>query len=195
MMRTVAITMAALLLGGLSGMGQSYYEYQFVFTGTAYQTNASGNIVGTPITDQTLLKDRARLGNITDLSTISIAYHINGNSLGDTVEVISNANGQVLAPEFGLYFGSDGSLGRTAVTNAMQTQQRRVDYIYTSNSSAFTFDNDDSVGVSMTTKSFVTTNGTTNAVISGTMSWGVAPQGTNGSILCIGNFSLGQPLF
>jgi hypothetical protein len=151
--------------------------------------------VGTPITEQTLLQDRARQGNITDLSTIAIAYHIDGNSLGDTVEIISSSSGEVIAPEFGLYFGSDASLGRTAVTNALQTAQKRVDYIYTPDNSTYTFDNDDSVGVAMTSKWLVTTNGATNAVISGVMSWAVEPQGTNGTILCIGSFSLGQPLF
>ncbi len=189
-----AITMAVFLCGQFTGMGEPFL-YQFIFIGKAYQTNASGNIVGTPITDQTFLQDRARQGNITDLSTIAIAYHINGNSLGDTVEIISSTNGQLMASQFGLYFGSDAALGRTAVTNALQTAQKRVDYIYTGNNSTYTFDDSHSVGVAMTSKSVVTSNGTTNAVISGVMSWGVAPQGTNGPILCIGSFSLGRPLF
>jgi hypothetical protein len=193
--RTFAITLAALLLGGLRCIGQSYYEYQFLFTGTAYQTNASGNLVGTPITDQTLLQSRAKQGNITNLSTVAIVYHIDGGApMGDTVDIIST-NGATLTTEFSFYYGSDAGLGRTAVTNAMQTQQRRLDYIYTFENSTYTFNNDDSIGLSMTTKSFTNTNAITNAVISGTMSWGVAPQGTNGPILCIGTFSLGQPLF
>jgi hypothetical protein len=195
MTQSFAVTGAALLIGWFGARGQSYSEYKFIFTGMAYETNASGKLVGTPITDQTLLQDRARLGGITDLSTISIVYHLNGNALGDTVDVISNDNGQVLVTEFGLYFGSDSGLGRTAVTNATQTQQMRADYIYTSNGSTYTFDNFDSVGLSITSKNFAITNGSTNAVISGSMSWGVAPQRTNGSILCIGNFSLGQPMF
>jgi hypothetical protein len=195
MTKSFAVAGAALLLGWFGANAQSYSEYKFIFSGTAYETNALGKLVGTPITDQTLLQDRAQLGGITDLSTISIVYHLNGNPLGDTVDVISNANGQVLVTELGLYYGSDPSLGRIAVTNAAQTQQRRVDYIYTSNGSTYTFDNDDSVGLSITSKNFVITNGSTNANICGTMSWGVQPQGTNGAILCTGKFSLGQPLF
>jgi hypothetical protein len=188
---------AVLLLGCwcCCGQGHSYFEYKFIFSGTAYETNAAGKLVGTPITDQTLLQDRARLGGITDLSTVAIVYHLDGNSLGDTVEVIASTNGQVLTSEFGLYFSSDSSLGRTAVTNAAQTQQIEADYIYTSNGSTYTFGNNDSVGLSITTKTFSITNGVTNAMISGSMSWGVEPQGTNGPILCIGNFSLGQPMF
>jgi hypothetical protein len=195
MTRSLAPIGAALLFGWFSASGQSYTEYKFIFSGKAYETNAAGKIVGTPITDQTLLQDRARLGGITDLSTISIVYHLNGNAQGDTVDVISNATGQVLVTELGLYYGSDSGLGRVAVANASQTQQRRIDYIYTSNGSTYTFDNDDSVGLCITSKNFVMTNGTTNASISGTMSWGVQPQGTNGPIVCTGTFSLGAPLF
>jgi len=193
--KSFAATVAALLLGWHGAQGQSFSEYKFIFSGTAYCTNALGKLVGAPITDQTLLQDRARLGGITDLSTVSIVYHLNGSTLGDTVDVISNANGQVLTTELGLYFGSDSGLGRTAVTNAAQTAQWRVDFLYTTNTSTYTFDNADSVGASMTSKSFVTTNGATNAIIQGSMSWGVQPQGTNGAILCTGNFLATQPLF
>jgi hypothetical protein len=194
-MNSLAVAGAALLLAWSGAHGQSYSEYKFIFSGTAYETNVLGKIVGTPITDQTLLQSRA--GNITDLSTISLVYHIDGdtNFGGDTVDVVSNANGQVLTTEFSLLFGSDTGLGRIAVTNAAQTQQMRVDYIYTFDNSTYTFDNDDSVGLSITSKNFVNTNGSTNAIITGTMSWGVEPQGTNGPIVCKGNFSVGPPLF
>jgi len=195
MTKAFAIAAITLMLGGTGAVAQSYSEYKFIFSGTSYQTNAVGKLVGTPITDQTLLQDRARIGNITDLSTVSIVYHINGNSLGDTVDVVSNSTGQVLVTELGLFYGSYGGLGRTAVTNAAQTEVRRMDYIYTFNNSTYTFNNDDSVGCSITSESFATTNGFTNAMIQGTMSWGVAPQKTNGPILCIGSFSLGQGVF
>ena len=107
-------------LNGFDAMGQSYVEYKFVFTGTAYETNAAGNIVGTPITDQTLLQSQAERLNITNLSTISIVYHIDGGlPYGDTVDVVSNATGETLTSEFGFYFGSDTSLGRYLFRNAV----------------------------------------------------------------------------
>ncbi len=147
MTNTFAIAAAALLLCGLNTNAQTHYEYKFVFSGTAYQTNSAGVIVATHITDQTLLRDRARLGNITNLNSISLVYHIGGGPpYGDTVDVISNATGQTLTTEFGFYFGSDSALGRTAVTNLLQTQQRRVDYIYTFSSSTYTYSNGDSRG-------------------------------------------------
>jgi hypothetical protein len=198
MLKTIPMAVAALLVIVFNAMGQSYYEYKFLFSGTAYQTNGSGNIVGTPITDQTLLQTQAQRLNITNLSTISMVYHINGGlPYGDTVDIISNATGQTLSYEFGFYFGSDTSLGRYAVTNANQTEQRRVDQIYTFNNTPYTYENSASLGAAFTCKRFlIDTNGNTNTFVEGAISWDVTPTGTNaGSILCIGNFTLGQPMF
>jgi hypothetical protein len=193
MSKAIAITAAALLFGGFNIHAQTYQMYKFVFSGTAYHTNAAGGIVASHITDQTLLQDRARQAGVTNLNTISLVYHINGDPLGDTVEVISNATGQTLTTEFGFYFGSDGGLGRIAVTNLTQTQQRRVDYIYTFDDSTYTYSNGDSVGAAFTSKSLVTRGKVTNAVISGTMSWDVIPSGTNlAPVVCVGTFSLGR---
>ena len=191
-----AIAFALLALGGGGVQAQSHDEYKFVFSGTAYQTNAAGTIVATHITDQTLLNDRARAGNIANLNTISLVYHINGGPpYGDTVDVISNANHQTLTTEFGFYFGSDAALGRTAVTNLLQTAERRVDYIYTFNSSTYSYSNGDSVGAAFTSKSLVKSGKITNAVISGTMSWSVIPTGANTKpMYCTGTFSLGKAI-
>jgi hypothetical protein len=192
------MTIAASVLGRFAVIGQSYYEYKFVFSGTAYQTNASGNIVGTPITDQTLLQSQAQRLNITNLSTISIVYHIDGGlPYGDTVDIISNATGKTLTYQFGFYFGSDTSLGRYAVTNAAQTEQRRVDQIYTFNNTPYSYENSASLGAAFTCKRFLTdTSGNTNTFVEGMLSWDVTPTGTNTCpVLCIGNFTLGQPMF
>lgn len=179
----------------MSASAQQYIEYQFVFRGTAYTTNETGNIVATPITDQTLLADRAAGGGITDLSTVAIVYHINGDPKGDTVEVVST-NGTSLAFEFGFWFGSDSSLGRSALTSGNSNEVRRVDYLYTLENSTYTHSNPDSIGAAFTTKRFLTdTNGNTNPTIEGTMTWGVVPQGTNGTIMCTGHFTLGKPMF
>lgn len=189
-----------LVCAEFSASGQTYTEYKFLFTGVAYATNASGNIVGTPITDQTLLKSRVIPGGITDLSTVAIVYHIGGDTNdiepGDTVDIIYTNSPTALTTEFSLWFGADAGHGRTAVTNAAQSEEWRADYIYTADNSSYTFDNDDSVGLCLTHKINVTpTNGYVNTSITGKMSWGVEPQGTNGPILCIGTFSLGEPMY
>jgi hypothetical protein len=189
-------TLAIASLTAFTASGQ-YYEYQFQFHGTAYQTNATGNIVGTPITDQTLLADRAYSGGITDLSTVAIVYHIGGGSLGDTIDIVNATNGATLTTEFGLYFGSSATYGRTAVTNATQTEERRVDYIYTFSNSGYTISNPDSVGAAFVTKRYLSDGaGHTNTVIDGTISWDALPHGTNNyNLVCVGSFTLGKPLF
>jgi len=197
-MKTVFTIGAAFLLGGSSLFSQSYYEYKFLFSGTAYHTDSSGTIVGAPITDQTLLQSQAQRLNITDLSTISLVYHLDGGPpYGDTVDVVSNANGQTLTTEFGFFFGSDLSLGRYAVTNAAQTEIRRVDQLYNFSSTTYTYGNSDSLGLAFTCKRFLSdTNGNLNTFVDGSMCWDVTPTGTNsGSLFCIGDFSLGQPMF
>jgi hypothetical protein len=201
--KTFGILVALFLWCGFNLPGQSYTEYKFIFNGMAYQTNSSGNISGTPITDQTLLQSQAQRLNITNLSTVSLVYHLNGGPpYGDTVDVISNATGQTLATEFGLYFGSQypgesGTLGRYAVTNAAQTEQRRVDQIYTFSDTFYTFQSSESLGASFTCKRFlVDTNGNTNMFIDGRLFWNVTPTGANvAPVLCSGQFTLGQPMF
>ncbi len=191
--KVVAMGIAIALVSPFVASGQSFYK--FIFRGTAYQTNSSGNIVVTPITDQTLLKDAANRGGITDLSTVEMLYHINGDPKGDTVEIYST-NQTKLALEFGFWFGADTNLGRYALTNATKTEQRRIDYLYTLNTTTYTHASSDSVGAAFVSKRFLTdTSGNTNAIIEGPMSWMVAPQGTNGTIVCIGNFTLGAPAF
>jgi hypothetical protein len=187
---------AALLLGGLIAQGQTYSRYKFIFSGTAYHTNAAGAFVATLINEQTLLRSRAAQGGITNLKTVEMVYHINGDPLGDTVEIIST-NGTMLTTEFGFFFGADSALGRTAVGSVTGSGQRRVDMIYTFDDSTYTYSNSDSVGAAFTYKRFVrNVRGTTNAIIYGTMSWDVIPTGTNTSpVLCIGSFALGEPLF
>jgi hypothetical protein len=185
---------AALFLSAFSAFGQ--YEYKFLFKGLAYETNSSGNIVATPITEQALLQDRATAGGVTDLSTIALVYHVGGDEKGDTVEIVSSTNGQRLAFEFGFWFGSDPSLQRSALTNATQTEQRRVDYIYTLETATYICLNTHSSGAAFVTKRTLTDNsGNVNVTVEGTMQWMVNPQNGHGTIVINGSFSTGQRLF
>lgn len=186
-----------------SAQQKSYTEYQFIFNGFEYVTNATGNIQAIPITDQTLLADRASEGGITNLSSVAIVYHIGGaapqggNPPWDTIDIISTTNGSVLTTEFGIYFGSDGGLGRTAVTNSTATEERRIDYLYAFNNTAYTVNGSDSIGAAFVTKHFLSDGaGNTNTIIEGTLGWDTIPHGTNTApIVCTGTFTLGKPLF
>jgi hypothetical protein len=164
-------------------------EFKFTFRGLSYQTNGSGNIVVTPLTEQSLLEEVARDAGITSVSNLTLAYRLRGSEFGDTVDVINRSNGASLDWVFGFYFGEDTALGRMALTNATRTEQRRVDYIYTKQ-------NSHSMGAAFVTKRFLTdTNGNVHTTIEGPMQWIVLPQGTNTMKVRTGNFTVGPPLF
>ena len=188
--------MCALCVCAFSAFGQQ--EYKFLFNGLAYEvpTNStSGNIVATPITDLTLLQDRVNTGG-GNISTLSLVYKINGDDKGDTVEVVNNSDGSRAAFQFGFWFGSDPTLERSALTNSTQTEQRRVDYIYTLETATYICQNSHSSGAAFVTKRIMTDgSGNTTYSIEGTIQWMVNPQNGRGTIIVNGSFSTGQRLF
>ena len=171
------------------------YMYKFVFSGTSYQLDGSGNVVAVPITDQTLVNDRAAAGGVNP-NTLAIVYHLGGDSKGDTVEVVSATTGAVQVFEFGFWFGSDPSLGRSALTNSSLTEIRRVDQVFTLNNSTYTYGNNDGMGSAFITKRTVTdANGNKHMTIEGPIQWLVTAQYPNSAKMCIGTFTASQVLF
>src|SRR5437588_12315585 len=96
-------TAVAVFLGAQIGL-QGQAMYPFTFNGTCYQTNSSGKIVSSKYTDQTMLQEIASSAGITDLSTLKLVYHEQGNSMGDTVDIINPQNGAVFDTRLGFYF-------------------------------------------------------------------------------------------
>jgi len=181
-----------LICSSLSVQGQ--YLFKFVFSGTSYQLDGSGNVVAVPITDQTLLNDRAALGGV-DPSTLAIVYHLGGDEKGDTVEVFRTSDWSKQAVEFGFFFGSDPTLGRSALSNATQTQICRVDQVFTFNYSTYTYDNSVGVGSAFVIKRTVTdTGGHAHLTIDGQLQWMVIAQPPNSAKMCIGTFTASQVL-
>lgn len=187
------ITTCVVLLGFAFGLSQSNasaqsYLFRMTFRGTCYQTNASGNIVATPITEASLLQQAAQAGGV-DPSTLALVYHVQGSSFGDTIDVVNSSSGAVATTLYGLFFGDDSVqvLGRTALTNSVGNEVRRVDYIYTSQ-------NSHSMGASFTSKRFLTdTKGNVHTTIEGQMQWIVNPTGANGTQICTGTFTTTRP--
>ena len=168
------------------------YLFKFVFKGVCYQKDASGNLVVTNVTDQTLLQDRAAAGGL-DPNTLAIVYHLGGDPKGDTIEIIRTSDNVRLALEFGFWFGDDTSLGRLAVTNNAGTEIRRVDQVFTLENSTYTWSNNHGVGSAVTGKRFITDSfGNQHWVFDGRMEWMVnAPSGVK---ICSGTFSASQPM-
>jgi hypothetical protein len=126
------LTIFVLLLLASSVFGQS--QFYLTFRGTSYQTNGSGNIVPVPITEKTILQQAGQsLG--TDPSNLALIYHVFGHTtFGDTdaIEIVNATSGAAYSTFLGLYFSDSTSYtpDRFAITNAAQTEVRRIDYVY-----------------------------------------------------------------
>lgn len=175
-----------------AAFAQSPYLYHLTMQGTCYQTNGSGNFVATPLNEKVIVDDAARAGNVSP-SSIALVYHLQSSGLGDTIDIVGT-NGATILNLFGLYFGDDASLGRSASTNASHTEIRRLDYIYTQRNTTYTSFNSHSMGSAFTVKRFITdTNRTTQATVEAQMSWIVNPEGSSGTKLCTVNFNTTTP--
>src|SRR5437899_8429547 len=167
----LALTCSALVLGAtVSTPAQNMF--QFVFTGTCSTTDASGKIVPRSISNDTLLSDFAALKGIRNTSGLGLAYHVGGNELGDTIDVINRTNGATVGTLFGLYFGED--FGRLALLSKSGRQMQRIEYVYTDQ-------NDHSLGSALLTDYyFFDSNGhTNNTVIKSQMQYLILPNETH----------------
>jgi hypothetical protein len=162
-------------------------EYLVTFRGVSYQTNAAGSITTSRFTERNLLQEAAQAGGITDTKSLALVYHVRGNALGDTIDVVDASNGQVLDTLFGFYFGQD--FGRMSLTNTNGTQHKRLDYIYTKQ-------NSHSLGSAVVTKSTLTDRkGNARLFIQGQMQYLVTPKGNEGQRICTATFTTGRALF
>ncbi len=179
--------LAVLVTGMLctcSALAQS--EFLVTFRGTCYQTNTTGSIAPSPVTDQTILQELAAPVGL-DPSTITLVYHIAGSSFGDTIDVVNKSSGATLDTEWGFFFGSDLSLGRMALTNAPNTEVRRVDQLYTKQSPY-------ALGSAFITKRFQPdSKGNVRNTVDAEMHYLVLPTGSTPTKFIIGSFTTTKP--
>lgn len=144
-------------------------------SGYSWTTNKIGQIVPQPLNNATLLKHIANVNGTTDFSWWALAYHIGGNELGDTIDIINRTNGATLQTLFGLYFGE--AFERSALRSASGRQLKRIEYVYTDQSSH-------SIGSALLTDYyFFNSSGNTNYVmVLGQMQWLVVPDSKNPSM-------------
>jgi len=176
---------AASVLISMNAGAQSKLQVQL--SGTCFTTDSQGRITTQVINNQTLLQHAAAAGGLKDASGLGLAYHIHGNDLGDTIDVISRTNGATLTTLYGLYFGE--SFGRQALLSASHRQLKRLEYIYTTQ-------NDHSLGSALLTDYyFLDSNGNTNATyVLGQMQWIVTTDSshTNAQV-CTATFTTLKP--
>ncbi len=161
--------------------------YLFKFQGLSYTTNAAGRIRSTRVTERTLLQDKASAANITDVSGMSVVYHVAGSGFGDTIDIVNTSTGQVLDTLLGLYFSQ--AFSRVGITNALDTEERRIDYLYTDQDAH-------SMGAASVRRTYTTvgrgTNATQRLMVQGRMDWVKAIDAAQGgSKLYSGNFFTG----
>jgi hypothetical protein len=185
-----AMLRVALCLLVMSPLGARAQAFMFRITlrGTCYQTNTTGVVVATPITEQSLVQDAAAAGGV-DWRTFALVYHVQGSSFGDTIDVVNASSGVVATTLYGLFFADNTiqALGRTALTNNFGTEARRLDYIYTSQ-------NSHSMGACFTTKRYQgDSKGNLHTTINGEMSWIVNPVGNAGTKVCTARFTTTKP--
>ncbi len=160
-----------------------------LLAGSSATTDASGKIVSHALNNQTILQDFAQANGITNTSGLGLAYHIGGNDLGDTIEVINRTNGAPLYTVFGLYFGEDPTLGRAGLVSASGRQMRRIEYIYTDQ-------NSHSMGSAYLINYFyLDANGNTNKTyVFGNMQWVVLPTATQTNVqVCTASVTTYRP--
>ncbi|HLX70914.1 MAG TPA: hypothetical protein VKV04_14910 [Verrucomicrobiae bacterium] len=178
------------ILSGISlvlGVDAHAQKLQMALSGTCSTLDAQGHIVSQPINNQTLLQQAATAGGLNSTSGLGLAYHINGNSLGDTIEVINSNNGTTLTTLYGLYFGE--SFGRQLLISASHKQMKRLEYVYTDQ-------NSHSLGSALLTDYFFFDNsGNTNATyVLGQMQWIITTDSTHTNAqVCTANFTTLRP--
>lgn len=179
---------ALLFVGAISGFAQPKF-YQMVISGTSWTTNSQGVIVPTAVNNRTILQELGQRGGVTDTSSWILAYHIHGNDLGDTIEVIDTKTGGSLTTVFGLYFGEDASLGRMGLLSGSHRQMKRVEYVYTDQSSH-------SLGSALLTNyNWFDSNGNLiKTAVLGQMQWIVTQDGTHDRVkVCSASFTTTKP--
>ena len=182
---TLVFTAACCLLASTAN---AQTHFQITFRGTAYQKDATGNIVPVPITERTLVEDAAKAGGVSDLATLALVYHVNGSSFGDTIDVVNATNGIAYVTLLGFFFAEDPTLNRTALTNSTGTQIRRIDYVYTKQ-------NSHSMGTGFVTKRYVSDGrgGVRGTIDGGQVQWIVLPENGNSAKICRATFTTTRP--
>ncbi len=193
------LTLLAALSGLLASPALAQNLFYVTFRATVWRTNSIGNLTPYPITEQDLLLAAAQAAGRSDATGLYLVYHIQGSSLGDTIDVVDSAGGSGFNLNyFGFYFGeaTQSTPDRVALTNSTGTMVRRIDHIYTQTSTFYTSPNPGGhdMGTGFITKRFMKdSSGNPRGTIEGQFYWLVRPQNNIGGMMCKGNFTTTRP--
>ncbi len=159
---------------------------QFTFRGMAWSTNAAGKVISIPVNNQSWIQEFALTHGITDTNSLVLAYHLHGDVVGDTIDVVNASTGDFVYKLYGLYKGTDE--GRILLANTNSTQVWVIQYLYTDqldHSAGTVFSNQ---------QNFLDSNGNTNrTVIKGQVRFLTVPDQTHRLQITTGTFVTGKP--
>lgn len=190
--KVLATVVVACLGSGLVARAQN--EFLVTFRGNTYQTNASGLVQARPVTEQTWLSEAAAALGISDTSGMAVVYHVAGSSFGDTIEVVNRANGSSYTTLLGFFFGDNNvqNVGRTALTNSIGTEVRRVDQLYVLYNN--NFQGTEALGSAFVTKRFMTdASGNPHGTIDADLNYLMLAAGPNPTRMFVGTCTTTRP--
>ena len=177
-----------LLLAPLRSPAQNF-KLLLTFHGTCLSNNAAGQFVSRAVSQRNWMRDFANTVGLTNLSAMTVVYHVNADERGDIIEVVDAKTGLVLDTPFLLFFGQDASLGRVALTNSVGNQVRIIQYVYT-------HQNKYSMGAALLNQRLkLNASGTvTNAIITGTMYYVMETDSLHNRSFFTGTLTTGKRL-
>lgn len=193
------LTLLAALSVLLASPAIAQNQFYVTFRGTSWRTNSLGHLTPYPITEQDLLLAAAQAWGRRDATGLSLVYHVQGNSLGDTIDVVDSSNGGgFFMNYFGFYYGeaTQSTPNRVALTNSTGSMVRRIDHIYTQTASFYTSPNPGGhdMGTGFITKRFMNdASGNPRSTVDGEFYWLVRPQNNIGGMMCKGTFTTTKP--
>jgi hypothetical protein len=136
-----------------------------------------------------LIQDYLQTAGLTNNpSSLSLSYHVNADSRGDTIEIVDTKTGHMLYPLLSFFFGT--AFDRKSLDSADGLTKMRIDYVYSHQLNH-------SVGSTLT--KIVTTPGRNGkpdrTLINGQFDYIVVPDAHHPVMqLCNGNFMTGKAM-
>jgi hypothetical protein len=164
---------------------QSYWVLKY--NGVSTSTNGTGKIVTTPMTDRTLIQNCAQHAGLTDTSDLALVLHVNGSSVGDTLEVVNKNDPNVFRCEVSqLAFP-------VSYTNSSGTVIKTFSYVYNSDSDIFADPSAHSRGSAVVTRTVTGAQGTTSTALTGKLQFWLGQWIENApaphAAICSGTFT------
>src|SRR5262245_46163366 len=112
--RTIVTSLGIFVLCAVAVSAQDEL-LQLRFEGSCRTTNAEGAIVRQVVNNRTLLKDYAQAHSVSNLNTLALVYHSQGDERGDVIQIVDSRTGAILADVLALFFSIDLPAGDGSV--------------------------------------------------------------------------------